>query len=66
MLLAEPFGRALNPSRVGPRLAPPVGWQPNWRVPSVPVAASIGLIAAVVVGLRLAFRWCGSITATCR
>jgi len=54
VLLAEPFGRALYPNRPGPRLVPPVGWRPNWRVPSVPVAAALALFAAVVVGVRLA------------
>ena len=38
LLLAEPFGRALKPARAGPRLTPPVGWKPAWRIPSVPVA----------------------------
>ena len=32
LLLAEPFGRALKPQRDGPRLTPPVGWKPDWRV----------------------------------
>jgi hypothetical protein len=54
VLLAEPFGRALHPSRPGPRLTPPVGWRPNWRVPSVPIAAALALFAALVVGVRLA------------
>ncbi|HEY1427384.1 MAG TPA: hypothetical protein VGF50_11980 [Caulobacteraceae bacterium] len=54
LLLAEPFGRALKPTRDGPRLAPPVGWKPDWRIPSVPVAVTLAVIAAVVVGARLA------------
>jgi hypothetical protein len=54
LLLAEPFGRALKPDREGPRLTPPVGWKPAWRVPSVPVAVTLALIATAVVGARLA------------
>jgi len=55
LLLAEPFGHAIYPNRPGPRLVPPVGWRPNWRVPSLPVAAALALFAAVVVGVRLAY-----------
>jgi len=55
LLLAEPFGHAIYPNRLGPRLTPPVGWRPNWRVPSVPIAAALALFAAVVVGVRLAY-----------
>ena len=54
LLLAEPFGRALNPARAGPRLTPPVGWKPDWRIPSVPVAVALAVVAAGVVGARLA------------
>jgi hypothetical protein len=54
LLLAEPFGRALHPERAGPRTAPPTGWTPSWRVPSVPIAATLGVLAAVVVAVRLA------------
>jgi hypothetical protein len=54
MLLAEPFGRALNPNRPGPRLTPPVGWTPSWRVPSVLVAAVLAAGVVVVVVMRLA------------
>src|SRR6185312_7531632 len=54
LLLAEPFGRALKPARAGPRLTPPVGWKPGWRVPSAPVAVALALIAAGVIGARLA------------
>jgi hypothetical protein len=54
VLLAEPFGRALYPSRLGPRVVAPVDWRPTWRVPSVPVAAALALFAAVVIGVRLA------------
>jgi hypothetical protein len=54
VLLAEPFGRAAWPDRAGPRLAPPVGWTPNWRVPSWLIAAVIvGLVGLIVVA-RLA------------
>jgi hypothetical protein len=55
LLLAEPFGRVTKPNRRGPRVVPPVGWRPSWRVPSAPVAASLALFAAVVVGVRLAY-----------
>jgi hypothetical protein len=54
LLLAEPFGRALQPARQGPRLTPPIGWKPGWRIPSVPVAVTLALIAAGVIGARLA------------
>ena len=54
MLLAEPFGRAMNPARLGPRLTAPVGWKPAWRVPSVLVAAALAAGAAAVVVTRLA------------
>ncbi|HZZ87710.1 MAG TPA: hypothetical protein VFE13_05175 [Caulobacteraceae bacterium] len=54
MLLAEPFGRTLNPGRTVPRLTPPVGWRPGWRIPSIPVAATLALGAAAVVVTRLA------------
>jgi hypothetical protein len=54
MLLAEPFGRAMRPGQPGPRLTPPVGWKPNWRVPSVLVASVLAAGAALVVGTRLA------------
>jgi hypothetical protein len=54
LLLAEPFGRALKPGRASPRPAPPSGWRPDWRVPSVPLAICLSLMAAGVVGTRLA------------
>ena len=54
MLLAEPFGRSINPDRPGPRQVAPIGWKPSWRVPSVPVAAALATAAAVVVVARLA------------
>jgi hypothetical protein len=54
VLLAEPFGRSIKPDRPGPRLIPPVGWKPNWRVPSVAVAATLAVGAAIVVIARLA------------
>lgn len=54
LLLAEPFGRALKPARPGPRLVAPVGWRPSWRIPSVPVAAAVGLCVVGVMGARLA------------
>jgi len=54
MLLAEPFGRAMNPDRAGPRLVPPVGWKPAWRVPSVLVAGVLAVGAAAVVVTRFA------------
>jgi hypothetical protein len=54
LLLAEPFGRALNPAREGPRLTPPVGWKPDWRIPSVPVGVVLAVLAVGVVGARLA------------
>jgi hypothetical protein len=54
MLLAEPFGRALKPDRAGPRLTPPVGWKPSWRVPSVIVAGVLAAGVAIVVVTRLA------------
>ncbi len=54
MLLAEPFGRAMNPARSGPRVAAPVGWKPAWRVPSVLVASALAAGAAAVVVTRLA------------
>ena len=53
LLLAEPFGRALQPARHGPRLSPETRW--SWRrVPNVGVAAGLALIAAGVIGARLA------------
>ena len=55
MLLAEPFGRATYPGRPGPRVVPPVGWKPTWRVPSVLVAwPHWRSRAAAVVATRLA------------
>lgn len=54
LLLAEPFGRALKPRREGPRLAPPVGWKPDWRVASVPVAIGLAIVTLGVVGTRIA------------
>ena len=54
LLLAEPFGRALKPAREGPRLTPPVGWKPGWRVPSVLIASVLAVGAVGVVGARLA------------
>jgi hypothetical protein len=54
MLLAEPFGRAMQPQRAGPRLTPPVGWRPSWRVPSVPIASLLAVGAMGVVVTRLA------------
>ncbi|MGH6956204.1 MAG: hypothetical protein ACREEW_06015, partial [Caulobacteraceae bacterium] len=54
LLLAEPFGRSVKPARPGPRLAPPIGWKPNWRISSVPVAATVALLMAGVVGARAA------------
>jgi hypothetical protein len=53
LLLAEPFGRALNPRRAGPRIAPIPGWTPPWRAPSVPIAILIALGALGVVTARL-------------
>jgi hypothetical protein len=53
LLLAEPFGRALRPDRVGTRIDLPAGWRPGWRVPSVPVAAALVLLALGVAGVRL-------------
>ncbi|HWF76268.1 MAG TPA: hypothetical protein VN694_03740 [Caulobacteraceae bacterium] len=53
LLLAEPFGRALKPARDGPRLTPPVGWKPSWRVPSVLIASVLAVGALGVVGTRL-------------
>jgi hypothetical protein len=54
VLLAEPFGRALHPNRAGPRVAAPVGWKPHWRIPSIPVAATLATLAAIVIIARLA------------
>jgi hypothetical protein len=54
MLLAEPFGRSLNPDRPGPRLVPPVGWKPTWRVPSVIVASTLAVAVAIVAAARFA------------
>jgi len=54
VLLAEPFGRAMNPVRPGPRVVAPVGWTPAWRVPSVLVASVLAAGAVAVVVARLA------------
>ncbi|HEY2709604.1 MAG TPA: hypothetical protein VGI95_16260 [Caulobacteraceae bacterium] len=54
LLLAEPFGRAIYPERAGLRIAPPVGWKPAWRVPSLSIAALLAVLAAGVIGGRLA------------
>jgi hypothetical protein len=53
VLLAEPFGRALRPSGVLPRIAATPGWRPAWRVPSWPIVAALALLAIGVVGARL-------------
>ena len=54
LILAEPFGRAIYPTRAGPRVAFPTDWRPSWRVPSVPVAVGVALLALGVIGVRLA------------
>jgi hypothetical protein len=54
LLLAEPFGRALQPARDGPRLARIPGFTPPWRVPSVAVASMIAVVALGVAAVRLA------------
>jgi hypothetical protein len=54
LLLAEPFGRALNRARAGTRLALPTAWRPAWRAPSVAVAASLAIVLAGVAATRLA------------
>lgn len=53
LLLAEPFGRALQPARPGPRLTPQTEWAPGWRVPNRAAAALLALIGAGVIGARL-------------
>ncbi|HVN00708.1 MAG TPA: hypothetical protein VMT68_10895 [Caulobacteraceae bacterium] len=53
LLLAESFGKALKPDRVGPRTVAPAGWTPPWRIPSVPVAGALAAMAALVVVARL-------------
>ena len=54
LLLAEPFGRAMNPNRPGPRIVYPSDWRPSWRVPSVTLASVLAVIGLGVVGARLA------------
>jgi len=54
VILAEPFGRAARPDWPGPRLAPAVGWTPNWRVPSWLIAAVIAGLVGLIVVARLA------------
>ncbi|HEY3800778.1 MAG TPA: hypothetical protein VGL58_20685 [Caulobacteraceae bacterium] len=54
LLLAEPFGRALTPQRAGVRGVMPAGWKPDWRVPSIAVAATLTVIGLGVAGVRLA------------
>lgn len=54
LLLAEPFGRALQPDRDGPRLTAQTPWNRVWRIPNWLVAAPLALAAATVVGVRLA------------
>jgi hypothetical protein len=54
LLLAEPFGHAVRPDRVGTRIDPLYGWRPSWRVPSIPVAALLMLLVLGVAGGRLA------------
>jgi hypothetical protein len=52
LLLAEPFGRALNPARAGTRIDFASGWKPSWRVPSVIVAAGVAVVIAGVAVVR--------------
>jgi hypothetical protein len=54
LLLAEPFGHALNPARAGLRTDLPTDWRPTWQIPSRAVAAALAILAVGVVGTRLA------------
>ena len=54
LLLAEPMGRAFHPNLVLPRTAPPAGWKPTWRVPSIAVATALAVMACGVAAARLA------------
>ncbi len=54
LLLAEPFGRALQPGLTDTRIALPTGWKPPWRIPSPALAAGLAAALAGVAAVRLA------------
>ena len=51
LLLAEPFGRAMNPERQGLRVS---NWRLPWAVPTTATAVALALAAGGVAGTRLA------------
>ena len=53
LLLAEPFGRALQPTRDGPRLTAQTRWGRWSRIPNRWVAIPLALVAATLIGVRL-------------
>ena len=54
LLLAEPFGRAMNPLRLDLRVDPALGWRRPWGVPMVTTAATLALAVGGVAATRLA------------
>ena len=54
LLLAEPFGRAMNPRREGLRVDPAFGWRSPWGVPTMATATALVIATGAVAAARLA------------